>query len=375
MPNVQERPPTTPKPRRRRGAFVEGDDDNRSVLIGLLLTIIVWPLLVWLMAFGLRHLSHGTPGGATAAAPQTFEIELTPEETVAPQPTPPPDRFVEANPDAPENVPDKTRNFSDRNQQVAQEKPTPEGASDTPALDGKEEKDVTQIVSGQLQNPEEPPPPPPAPPMPEVPPSVAQQSAPREENPLPGTETFEGENPDGIGTGISENLENVTGAPKHVDGQKDAPQFDTPAFAGQPRIDPERPLPRRRVDKNVRPAILAQNRIGTQNVGPIAIDARWSQYGEYLQKLIETVQVQWERINDQSRVYPPAGSTVTVKFRLDAAEGAVTEIVHSESTGGKQSERACITAITARSPYGKWTEDMIAVLGQSQEMTFTFHYQ
>ena len=32
-------------------------------------------------------------------------------------------------------------------------------------------------------------------------------------------------------------------------------------------------------------------------------------------------------------------------------------------------------AITDRAPYGPWTDDMIAMLGKQQEMTFTFYYQ
>jgi len=37
--------------------------------------------------------------------------------------------------------------------------------------------------------------------------------------------------------------------------------------------------------------------------------------------------------------------------------------------------RACVSAITTRAPYGDWTDDMIAVLGSEQEMTFSFYYQ
>ena len=36
---------------------------------------------------------------------------------------------------------------------------------------------------------------------------------------------------------------------------------------------------------------------------------------------------------------------------------------------------ACVSAITDRAPYGPWTDDMKAMLGSQQEMTFTFYYQ
>jgi hypothetical protein len=46
-----------------------------------------------------------------------------------------------------------------------------------------------------------------------------------------------------------------------------------------------------------------------------------------------------------------------------------------EGTAGNQAEKACAAAITARAPYGPWTDDMIAVLGEEQELTFVFYYQ
>ncbi len=107
---------------------------------------------------------------------------------------------------------------------------------------------------------------------------------------------------------------------------------------------------------------------------PSSIDAKWSNYGVYLQRMIETVQIQWDRILLSSTLYPPSGTTVTVKFRMDS-DGKITAIVDVKNTSNEQGKEACISAITARSPYGKWSDDMIAVLGDSQEMTFTFYYQ
>ena len=46
-----------------------------------------------------------------------------------------------------------------------------------------------------------------------------------------------------------------------------------------------------------------------------------------------------------------------------------------ESSGGRAAKDACVSAIVARKPYGAWTEDMMAALGKSQEITFTFLYQ
>jgi hypothetical protein len=64
------------------------------------------------------------------------------------------------------------------------------------------------------------------------------------------------------------------------------------------------------------------------------------------------------------------------RLTLRATGGQVTSIVRVDGcTAESQEGRCCITAITKPSPYGKWTDDMIAKLGTEQEMTFVFYYQ
>jgi hypothetical protein len=126
--------------------------------------------------------------------------------------------------------------------------------------------------------------------------------------------------------------------------------------------------------QNIRPAIFAENKFGTANIGPIAIDAKWSNYGAYLQRLIDSVQTQWERLLIESRIYPPSGTTVEVKFIIDS-EGKISQIVNVDNKSSEQAARACVSAITDRAPYGQWTDDMKAALGDKQEITFKFFYQ
>jgi len=59
------------------------------------------------------------------------------------------------------------------------------------------------------------------------------------------------------------------------------------------------------------------------------------------------------------------------------SKGEISKIVRVDPTGAPSDAaiRACEAGITARSPYGQWTEDMIAVLGEQQEMTFVFYYE
>jgi hypothetical protein len=350
------------------------DPDTRSTLIGLA-AVVIFHLLLFLLGPLFLSFEHIPSGPRARDAMREFNIELAPDAfpKAAPKPKDP-FKFVETNPDAPENIPDKTTNFAAQNQQVAQEKPTPDGKSDRPATEGKKDFESNQIVSGRLVQPTEraePEPPPVA-----VPPAETPVTAPRaQQNPLSGFEKFEGDNQTGVGGSLAKRLDNARAVPEKVDGVKDGTQQDA-AVAQQPAIDPRRPRPRPQVvrQQQVRPAILAENKFGTTNIGNIAVDARWSNYGAYLQRMIDTVQIQWERIILQMSALPANGSTVTVKFVMND-EGRIASIKSVETTANETASHACVSAITDRAPYGPWTDDMKAVLGTQQEMTFTFYYQ
>jgi hypothetical protein len=90
--------------------------------------------------------------------------------------------------------------------------------------------------------------------------------------------------------------------------------------------------------------------------------------------MIEAVQMQWEHLLNESHISPPAGTWVAVKFIINS-EGVITRIADVDNHSTDQGSRACSSAITDRSPYGKWTDDMTAVLGDQQELTFRFFYQ
>lgn len=357
-------------------ARVWRDPEYRSTAIGLAGVLLIHLLLAVVTP---RMLT--LEGGATLVRPHSpgreYNIELTPESVLkAPEKPPEPFKFVETNPEAPENTPDQTSNFAARNQQAAQEKPDPEGKNDRAATEGKKDFESNQIVSGRLVDPVErleav------APPAPEVPVAETPVAPPRpEQNPLSGTEKIEGENKDGLGSNIAKRLDNAQPVPEKVEGAPDARDFTGPTNPAMPAIDPRRPRPRPQIvqQQQVRPAILADNKFGTKNVGLTGIDARWSNYGAYLQRMVDTVQIQWERLILQMSAMPAGGSRVAVKFIMND-EGRITNIVHVDSSANETASRACVSAITDRSPYGPWTDDMKAVLGSQQEMTFTFYYQ
>ena len=142
--------------------------------------MILIHVLLWLISPHVLRMDHIPTAVRPHATSREFNIELDPETlTKAQEKQKDPFKFVETNPEAPENIPDKTNNFAAQNQQAAQEKPTPDGKSDRPATEGKKDFESNQIVSGRLIQPmervEAAPPPVEAPPV-ETPPVTAPRA-------------------------------------------------------------------------------------------------------------------------------------------------------------------------------------------------------
>jgi hypothetical protein len=357
---------------------LEKDPTDRSIIIGVSCTLLFHVLLLWLspnFAFEKFAGSHSGISVTSANKGKTFDFELAPPAVKEKERDP--FKFVETNSAAPENVPDKTTNFSNRNQQSAQEVAAKElDPENRPSVKGQDEiKNESAIVSGDM-----------APPQPPTAPSNdtqtqdtqdrAEQKARAEQVPLSGFDKTEGKSDDGVATNIAKSTKNPTNhAETALEGAPDAKDPNgglvnvTQTQHAQPKERPRLSS----VSLN-RTSILTNRVTGVANMGILGMDARWSEYGEYLQELIEIVQAQWYKILSESRVSPPRGSHVIVKFKINSKGEA--EIVGTEDAGaGKQGVFSCQNAITYPMPYRKWTDQMIAVLGDSQELTFSFYYQ
>jgi hypothetical protein len=364
---------TAPPPRPRRFANVtrlSKDPEVRSVQIGVAATLLVHLLLFLIAPRLLKTEFSGAMSPKQAASPQQFNIDLSPDLVKPPTPT----KFVETNPDAPENEPDKTDNFGAQNQKAAQEKPQADAHNDRPSTEGEKDIHSPQIVDGNL-NKEKSQPEPVPPPVTSPPPTEAAPEAKREQNPLSGFEKKEGDTADGIGTNIAKNSPSARSVPDKVDGDPNAPLTDG-ATSKVVHIDPRKPMPRPAISHNVRPAVFQENKLGTPNMGVTGIDAHWSAYGQYLQKLIEAIQLRWDDLIAASKHYPQQGSTVTVTFVLNS-EGKIDAIRKVDATADNLATNWCVSAISPNEgfTYGPWTDDMIAMLGTTQELTFTFMYR
>jgi hypothetical protein len=350
------------------------DPADRSILIGVVATVLFHVLLMVLSPrFSFDEFSGVHTGIAVNNASQgkTFDFELAPP---IPEEQRKPLQFVDTNPDAPENEPDKTNNFSNNTQQSAQlhkvEELDPEHRASIKDEQDKIKND-TSIVSGNLSQPQLG-----AAARPES--TENDQQEQKEQTlrmlqaPDAGFEKVEGKSEDGISSNISQIKAPSTHADQNVDGAADAKDPNggllaaTEAHKAQPKARPRLTAPRT--------TILTNRAAGVTNIGIGATDAFKSEYGEYLAELVEIVQMSWYSILEESRVSPQRGTHVVITFKLNSQ--GETDIVKVEDfETGKQGVFSCQSAIQARQPYRKWTEQMIALLGDEQELQFAFYYQ
>jgi hypothetical protein len=356
----------------------ESGTSDRSILIGVVATVLVHVLLVILSPqFELADFSGVHTGINIGRKDQgkTFDFELAQPEGSEEQRNP--FRFVETNSAAPENTPDKTENFSNRTQQAAQEVAALETDPEKrPSTQGEDAfKDSSAIVSGDMAPPQLAPPPP-LETAQEEQEQRAEQKARMEQVPLSGFDKTEGAAEDGIATNVADSKAASTNAAEAVQGSKDSTSNEGGLVDVTAQVAKAQPKERRRLASTSlnRQSPLANRTAGVTNMGIQASDAFRSEYGDYLNQLIEVVQISWYRILAESRVSPPRGSKVSITFTINAQ--GETDIVKVEDEGaGRQGVFSCQNAIQARQPYGKWSEQMVALLGEKQSLTFTFHYQ
>ena len=241
---------------------------------------------------------------------------------------PPKLRFIETNPVANQAVPKTTPFTSSRNQTAAQ--PVPEKMptnSPLPKSDGTSEQ--LRIAQGKPRSIDQ------SEAAPATQPSVSM-AAPVKAAPPPGP------------------------------GKSAAKPTPAPVAA-----NPERP--RASVPSGTY-GLLLRRPVGVSRAGSIAVDARFSNYGDYTQRMMEAIQSSWWSIIERSRFEGVTRGRVTVSFRLHR-DGTVTDakVLGTEVT--RVMTLACKDAVMAPAPYDIWRADMVAMYGESDTVTINFIYR
>jgi outer membrane biosynthesis protein TonB len=244
---------------------------------------------------------------------------------------PPKLRFIETNPLANQAVPKTTPFTSSRNQTAAQ--PVPEKMptnSPLPKSEGTSEQ--LRIAQGKPRSIDQ------SQAAPATQPSISM-AAPAKATPPPGP-------------GKAVVQPSPTPAPVPVAANPDRPRASVPSGTY---------------------GLLLRRPVGVNRAGTIAIDARFSNYGDYTQRMLEAIQSSWWSIIERSRFESVSRGNVIVRFRLHR-DGTVTDarVLSSEVT--RVMTLACKDAVMAPAPYDIWRADMVAMYGESDTVTINFIY-
>ncbi len=355
--------------------------DRDSVLIAAVFTIFLHLVLYYALPQSALY-----PEGPPLARPQSLELVLTPSTL----PDPGEERFVMAAPDREQLKPEDTPNISDRDQLAAQEQPALPSPDETPQVEG-DNPDSSRIVQGN----------PFAPKAPQFSAGGGEGDVGEADSPLPERVAA----PADGGQVAADNAPEVDAVPLPDDAgvrvveergpsdtRPDEEEFDTiadgrsweqSAFDGEghDRLNtPEQqasqsptPRPRQMVERSRSYGPLRHSTTGTIRIGKLAINAQYSEFGEYWTRVGEIIEQRWRNILYNMQAVAFSGAQVTVKFYV-TREGEVEGVEILYSNAGRLAETISTDAISSEAPYFRWTPDMILRMGDRAPMSITFHY-
>lgn len=276
-------------------------------------------------------------------------------------------QFVPVNPNAPTATPKDDANLSAADQRAAQENPDPDSRSRTPTNDGELEDSRAvaeavlprELIPPELRAPA--PTPAAAAPAPRVP---AAEETPRAAGAdVPAVAVESG----GIAAGDD--------APETGE-KKDAPEpAEEKTAAGDPADALPDPQPRPQiVPRAGLNSITMRSNTAVNEIGACSLDAKFSEYGDYTQRMLEAIQAAWYiTVWRSAIVQPPA--VVVVEFTLHA-DGTIdgARVVYSDASD--PATYACLDAVVSRAPFERWRADMVAVVGgESETGRISFYYR
>lgn len=399
--------PASPPPDRKTDAFEhplkrsvkrQGTYSRDQVVVGVMGTLLAHLWLLFMLSMGFLK----TEPIETEDPYSEFSIELAaPEEQEEEE-----QFYTETNPDVPENEPDDTNRFAARDQQAANEEAPEEiDPNERPAVESDDTIETDQVITGSLYDPVLAPPPspepteeaeqdqqqaaqPPSPNQPLLQVVDASSQARKKEVPLFGSQEDE-EDESGIADYDYSKLEEpATNVTDLVEGEEDEGEEEetldespaSPASVASAMVQPTNvaddgiPSPRARPQLPRLPSVPTRNsKLGVSSVGKLAVDAKASKFGEYMERLIETVKLNWDHAVQRSSTVETK-SVVKIRFMLNS-DGMVTDIEILEGTTSRAiGIYMCRQAIERSVPFGPWPEGLVEMFGEEEDVTLNFHY-
>ncbi len=122
------------------------------------------------------------------------------------------------------------------------------------------------------------------------------------------------------------------------------------------------------------PGPIAKNTHGTNLVGKLAPDAKLTPFGTYLQQMEDAITSEWYIECDRFQFAPRDSGTVVEITIVINSKGEIEDAHVESSSASGPATMLCVNAIRRPAPYGVWTKEMVALLGDRYTMHFVFYY-
>ncbi|NDV62475.1 hypothetical protein G0Q06_08440 [Puniceicoccales bacterium CK1056] len=368
-----DKPGTEPRDASQRLLDEPSRGNRDSLFAAVLLAFFLHLLLFWATPSSLFE-----KPAQSELVPQSMEIMLEP----LPEEPELEERYVRAAPNITEAKPEETMNISDRDQRAAQEEQVPLDPENTPYVEGDEEESNRLVQGNPFQEPT-PQTPPAASQSAGASPMVQQEAAP-EKLPAETVQDLLEEIPE-----EEEGLASIEKPDEAVDEPEDPTemrdpvavtspqdrqgeaQLTTPPQAQQEQAPTPRPRPRVERDTSFGP--IKDNRQGAIQVGRLAFDAQYSEFGEYWRRVAEIIEARWRNLVYNTKSIPFGGYKVVVEFSI-TRDGSVQDVNVSHSTAGKLAETISVDSIVGEAPFFDWTPEMIVKMGEKAGCAIHFYY-
>lgn len=300
-----------------------------------------------------------------------------------------PKYYAEANPEIFSNKPDRSERYSFRDQQSSDQSARSDG-SNMPLIDGTE-NNTNKIVPGDnikdLNSIEKPI----APGIYGNNPNLEQAQGDREQdlklhnelisinsklkvnNPFDPVKSYEGSDIflDNLNQSAKqESLKNIPLTYEDAKITSDSEFVDEDIQFSRPV-----PMPRPKISSRTTIGPIANTNLSADRFGKIALDATFSEFGDYESELLICLQRHWHNIYEYCDE-PIESGYVDISFIIQS-DGIINkdfiEIIDS-TTSGLLTSNICEASIIELTPHKKWTKEMVEVLGKSKKMTIRFIY-
>ncbi len=327
----------------------------KRIVVALLLAVAIH-ILVWLLApRTLVFFKRISPDPAKLEVAEREDV-VVPEELLPEEFRKKP-KFVPVNPNAPEKMPPlNTENESAANQRAAQEDPDPTTRSRTPTVDGEslDSRGFDQeVLPREL-----------------LPPDMRELRLAKEESES-DSET-PSENTDDRREGLDDKEEELgIEVPTFDDGTVALGDTEVPANSTEDAVPDPQPRETIAPPPGLKTLTMKSN-TATNEIGTVALDAQFSEFGDYTQRMLEAIEAAWYVTCRRSDVH--VRGAVCVRFCLNS-DGTIKSAEILRADAPEAAVYACQDAIESRAPYEEWSEDMTKRLGDEQTTTIWFYYR